>query len=97
MSTDVELYRVNNSIRGPGDSLYKYLRASIAAAIRIRFLVAFITESGARLVAKPLREAAERGAPVTILTGTYSCWRKNLGVKKERVGSVRFVISDLFT
>ena len=73
MSTDVHLYRVNNSIRGPGDSLYKYLRASIAETIRIRFLVAFITESGARLMAKPLREAAERGAPVTILTGTYLC------------------------
>ena len=71
MSTDLDLYRVNNSIRGPGDSLYKYLRAAIAEAIRIRFLVAFITESGARLLAKPLREAVERGAPVTILTGTY--------------------------
>jgi len=73
MSTDKDLYRVNNAIRGPGDSLYKYLRASIAEAIRIRFLVAFITESGARLLAKPLREATERGAPVTILTGTYLC------------------------
>ncbi len=71
MSTDVDLYRVHNSIRGPGDPLYKYLRASIAEALRIRFLVAFITESGARLIAKPLREAAERGVPVTILTGTY--------------------------
>ena len=71
MSTDLDLYRVNNSIRGPGDSLYKYLRAAITEAIRIRFLVAFITESGARLLAKPLREAVERGAPVTILTGTY--------------------------
>jgi HKD family nuclease len=73
VSTDVELYRVNNSIRGPQDSLYKYLRASIAEAIRIRFLVAFITESGARLVAKPLREAVDRGVPITILTGTYLC------------------------
>jgi len=40
-------------------------------AFRIRFLVAFITESGARLMAKPLREAAGRGTPITILTGTY--------------------------
>ena len=71
MGTDVDLYRVRNCIRGPGDPLYKYLRASTNEAIRIRFLVAFITESGARLMAKPLREAAGRGAPVTILTGTY--------------------------
>jgi HKD family nuclease len=56
---------------GPGDALYKYLRAAIAEALEIRFLVAFVTESGARLLAKPLREAADRGAPVTILTGTY--------------------------
>ena len=73
MNTDVDLYRVNNTIRGPGDSLYKYLRASITETIRIRFLVAFITESGARLIAKPLQEAAERGAQVTVLTGTYLC------------------------
>ena len=71
--TGLAIYRVRNCIRGPGDPLYKYLRASIAEAIRIRFLVAFITESGARLVAKPLREATERGVPVTILTGTYLC------------------------
>jgi HKD family nuclease len=68
-----EPYRVNNAVRGPGDSLYKYLRAAIAEAVEIRFLVAFITESGARLLAKPLREAADRGTPVTILTGTYLC------------------------
>ena len=71
MSTNVAFYRVHNSIRGPKDPLYKYLRASIEKALCIRFLVAFITESGARLVAKPLREAADRGVPITILTGTY--------------------------
>ena len=65
------IYRVNNSIIGPTDALYKYLRASIARAVQIRFLVAFITESGARLLAKPLREATERGTPIKILTGTY--------------------------
>ena len=64
-------YRVNNAVMGPGDALYKYLRAAIAEALEIRFLVAFITESGARLLAKPLREAADRGTPITILTGTY--------------------------
>src|SRR5690554_5977286 len=66
-------YRVNNAVRGPGDALYKYLRAAIAEATEIRFLVAFVTESGARLLAKPLREAADRGTPITILTGTYLC------------------------
>lgn len=64
-------YLVKNSLTGPADSLYKYLRAAIARADHIRFLAAFITESGARLLAKPLREAAERGAVVKILTGTY--------------------------
>jgi len=70
---DLDLYRVNNAVRGPKDSLYKYLRAAIAEASQIRFLVAFITESGARLLAKPLREASDRGAPIAILTGTYLC------------------------
>jgi HKD family nuclease len=71
--TNVDSYQFGNAIRGPRDPLYKYLRASIAGALRIRFLVAFITESGARLIAKPLREAADRGVPITILTGTYLC------------------------
>lgn len=71
MSPDLDLYRLLNCVRGPGDPLYKYLRASITEALRIRFLVAFITESGARLMAKPLQEATGRGARVTILTGTY--------------------------
>ena len=66
-------YRNHNSIRGPGDPLYKYLRTAIAEALCIRFLVAFITESGARLIAKPLREVADRGVPISILTGTYLC------------------------
>lgn len=65
------IYRANNSITGPTDALYKYLRASITQAVQIRFLPAFITESGARLLAKPLREAADRGVPIKILTGTY--------------------------
>ncbi len=82
-------YRVNNAVRGPGDSLYKYLRAAIAEASEIRFLVAFITESGARLMAKPLREAAERGTPVTILTGTYLCNTEPYALEYlgEKVGS----------
>ena len=71
MSPDMDLYRLRNCIRGPGDPLYKYLRTSITEALRIRFLVAFITESGARLMAKPLEEAAGRGTSITILTGTY--------------------------
>ena len=37
-------YRVNNVVMGPGDALYKYLRAAIAEALEIRFLVAFVTE-----------------------------------------------------
>lgn len=88
MGTDVDLYRVRNCIRGPGDPLYKYLRASTNEAIRIRFLVAFITESGARLMAKPLREAAGRGAPVTILTGTYLCTTEPYALEylMEKVG-----------
>ena len=57
-------YRVNNAVMGPGDALYKYLRAAIAEALEIRFLVAFVTESGARLL--PSRCVKLRtGAPVT--------------------------------
>lgn len=88
MCPHVDFYRVSNSIRGPGDSLYKYLRAAIAEALEIRFLVAFITESGARLLVKPLQEAAERGVPITILTGTYLCNTEPYALEylKEKVG-----------
>ena len=37
----------------------------------MRFIVAFLMESGARLIGPPLKDAAKRGAQIQILTGTY--------------------------
>ncbi len=66
-----DYYLLANAVTGPGDSLYKFLRAALARACKARFLAAFITESGARLLAKLMAEMVERGGTIEILTGTY--------------------------
>lgn len=68
---DEQYYLETNAIMGPHDSLYKFLRSSLNRAKKARFLVAFITESGARLLAKLMAELVERGGTIEILTGTY--------------------------
>lgn len=66
-----DYYLQANAVVGPTDSLYKFLRASLSRARKARFLVAFITESGARLLAKLLASLVEEGGTIEILTGTY--------------------------
>ena len=61
----------HNSIAGPSDPLLAHLQCSIAKADHIRFLVAFLMESGVRLIGPALKDAARRGARIRILTGTY--------------------------
>ncbi len=62
---------LHNSIIGPSDPLIRHLQYSIAKADQIRFLVAFLLESGVRLIGPALKDAARRGARIRILTGTY--------------------------
>ena len=61
----------HSSITGSKDPLLRHLQCSIAKADHMRFLVAFLMESGVRLIGPALKEAARRGARIRILTGTY--------------------------
>jgi len=60
-----------NAIVGKDDHLITYLSGAIARAEKIRLNVAFLMESGAKLIAPLLLEATNRGVPVKILTGSY--------------------------
>jgi len=62
---------MRNSITGRDDHLVQYLHDCINRAKRIRFIVAFLMESGAKLLASQLAEASRRGTPIQILTGKY--------------------------
>ncbi|NLJ85907.1 MAG: NgoFVII family restriction endonuclease, partial [Firmicutes bacterium] len=61
----------HDAILGPSDRLLEHLKWSIAKADRMRFAVAFLMESGTKLIGPSLRNAAKRGAQIQILTGTY--------------------------
>ena len=61
---------MTNSIAGE-DNFLKYLIEAIDKANRIRFIVSFLMESGAKLIAPALQEAAARGVNIEILTGRY--------------------------
>lgn len=60
-----------NSIIGKDDHLITYLDESISEAKKIRFIVSFLMESGAKMIASHLQEAARRGVDIQILTGKY--------------------------
>ena len=52
---------LHNSIRGPSEPLLNHLLRSIAKADEIRVLVAFLLESGVRLIGPALRDADGAG------------------------------------
>lgn len=62
---------MTNAIVGQEDHLIAYLVQAIDRAQRIHFNVAFLLESGAKLIAPHLQRAAGRGAGINILTGRY--------------------------
>ncbi|GAW90946.1 DEAD/DEAH box helicase family protein [Calderihabitans maritimus] len=62
---------MSNAIVGRDDHLISYLNSAIKRAKKIRFNVAFLMESGAKLIASQLQEAANRGVEIKILTGRY--------------------------
>ena len=62
---------MHNAITGINDYLLAHLQRSLEKAKEIRIIVAFLMESGAKLIADQLAAAARRGVPIKILTGTY--------------------------
>ncbi|AEE95426.1 DEAD/DEAH box helicase family protein [Mahella australiensis] len=60
-----------NCITGDGDHLYIYLKESIAKAVNIDIIVAFLMESGVKLLAEDFKEAVNRGTALRILCGNY--------------------------
>lgn len=62
---------MRNSFTGREDHLVRYLYDCIDRAVRIRFIVAFLMESGAKLLGKQLADAADKNIPIQILTGKY--------------------------
>jgi len=62
---------VTNATTGRNDPLQPYLEEAIRRADRIRFIVAFVMESGVKLLVPHLKQAADRGVPIQLLTGLY--------------------------
>jgi superfamily II DNA or RNA helicase len=62
---------VTNVTTGRNDPLQPYLEDAIRRADRIRFIVSFVMESGVKLIVPQLKQAADRGASIQLLTGFY--------------------------
>ncbi len=60
-----------NAIVGNNDHLINYLKSAIKKANLIRFNLAFLMESGAKLITPFLIDAAKRDVEIKILTGKY--------------------------
>ncbi len=60
-----------NCITGDSDHLYNRLKESILKAKKIDIIVAFLMESGVRLLENDLKAASGKGALIRILCGNY--------------------------
>lgn len=60
-----------NCVTGDRDHLYNRLKESISRAKRIDVIVAFLMESGVRLLEEDFKQAVYRGAAIRILCGNY--------------------------
>lgn len=60
-----------NCVTGDQDHLYDRLKESIGKAKKIDIIVAFLMESGVRLLVEDLKEAVEKGTVLRILCGNY--------------------------
>ena len=60
-----------NCVTGDSDHLYKRLKESISKAKKIDIIVAFLMESGVRLLADDFKEAVDNGAVLRMLCGNY--------------------------
>ncbi|WP_291581609.1 DEAD/DEAH box helicase family protein [Clostridium sp. UBA6640] len=66
-----EIDTLSNCITGDNDFLLPRLKEAFKKAKYIDIIVAFLMESGVKLIAEDLKEAIERGASIRILTGNY--------------------------
>ncbi|WP_291565561.1 MULTISPECIES: DEAD/DEAH box helicase family protein [unclassified Clostridium] len=66
-----EIDTLSNCITGDSDFLLPRLKEAFKKAKYIDIIVAFLMESGVKLIAEDLKEAIERGASIRILTGNY--------------------------
>lgn len=62
---------MTNVTTGRNDPLQPYLEDAIRRADRIRFIVSFVMESGVKLIVPQLKQAADGGASIQLLTGFY--------------------------
>lgn len=62
---------MKNAITGETIHLYDYLKEEIPKATEIKFMVAFLRESGVKLLINDLKKVAANDVPIKILTGTY--------------------------
>ena len=60
-----------NCVTGDSDHLYKRLKESISKAGKIDIIVAFLMESGVRLLVDDFKEAVDKGVLLRILSGNY--------------------------
>ncbi|HYE82310.1 MAG TPA: DEAD/DEAH box helicase family protein [Clostridia bacterium] len=60
-----------NCVTGDKDYLYDRLKESIAKARKVDIIVAFLMESGVRLLVEDLKEAVDKGMVLRILCGNY--------------------------
>lgn len=70
-SLNYDIHFQSNCVTGGDDHLYDRLKVSISKAIRIDIIVAFLMESGVRMLEEDLKEAVNRGAHLRILCGNY--------------------------
>lgn len=85
-----------NAITGRDEHLLSHLSNSLHRARGIRFIVAFLMESGTKLLAHELEQAVQRDVPIKILTGKYLAVTEPSAIYllKHRLGDrldIRFV------
>lgn len=66
-----EIETSTNCITGDSDYLLDKLRQAFKKAKKIDIIVAFLMESGVRLLEKDLKDVLDRNVPIRILTGNY--------------------------
>lgn len=66
-----EIETSTNCITGDSDYLLDKLRQAFKKAKKIDIIVAFLMESGVRLLEKDLKDILNRNVPIRILTGNY--------------------------
>ena len=62
---------MHNAMTGINHQLQPHLEQAIQKAERIRLIVAFVMESGVKLLVPHLKLASERGVPIQLLTSRY--------------------------